>query len=412
MVSEKRNYYKNVSQIEKESEKIITTRMWFSVTGDNKKGSDCYDRTDSSCPPGTVYNDLNLSTIEATLGNALTVLGSWFGTVVENYPTEFYGRKPTLLFNCFIFIAGAAIACTGTSVYTLLIGRFFTGVGVGFSSGVPLVLLAEIATNATRGTITSLHQHVALLKESHHHTALPAHDEGLHNDDHLNETADSTPYSSDKDEPHTVYYDQAREVLVALRDPSHDVDLELKDIIAAVRADAKASAVTWKEVFAYREGFIAGAGLLFFQAITGINAVVSYSTTLFSLAGGVKSGMTTDEQARARRNPEDSTKLSQKKELQEPPGNDIEERSHSRMLDPSSYAAVSNHSSSKQQQDQPTNDNVHNDNNTTNINDDNGGSTSHQLVELTGIKTEIVLKDDHDDGNDHSGDNSSTSLPV
>lgn len=37
------------------------------VTGDNKSGSDCYHGTDSSCPKGTVYNDLNLTTCMTTL---------------------------------------------------------------------------------------------------------------------------------------------------------------------------------------------------------------------------------------------------------------------------------------------------------------------------------------------------------
>lgn len=32
------------------------------VTGDQKNGSFCYDGSDDTCPPGTVFNDINLST--------------------------------------------------------------------------------------------------------------------------------------------------------------------------------------------------------------------------------------------------------------------------------------------------------------------------------------------------------------
>lgn len=32
------------------------------LTGDNSSGSDCYHGKDSSCPTGTIYNDLNLNT--------------------------------------------------------------------------------------------------------------------------------------------------------------------------------------------------------------------------------------------------------------------------------------------------------------------------------------------------------------
>ena len=31
------------------------------VTGDDNKGSHCYDGSDDSCPPGTIYNDINLT---------------------------------------------------------------------------------------------------------------------------------------------------------------------------------------------------------------------------------------------------------------------------------------------------------------------------------------------------------------
>lgn len=34
------------------------------VTGDSTSGSACFHGTDSGCPKGTIYNDLNLSTSE------------------------------------------------------------------------------------------------------------------------------------------------------------------------------------------------------------------------------------------------------------------------------------------------------------------------------------------------------------
>ena len=32
------------------------------VTGDNNSGSDCYHDSDSTCPEGSMYNDINLTT--------------------------------------------------------------------------------------------------------------------------------------------------------------------------------------------------------------------------------------------------------------------------------------------------------------------------------------------------------------
>jgi len=39
------------------------------------------------------------------------------------------------------------------------------------------------------------------------------------------------------------------------------------------------------QVFSYRQGITIGLGLMFFQAMTGINSVIFYSTTIFGLAG-------------------------------------------------------------------------------------------------------------------------------
>ena len=67
-----------------ESSRIIPNSMWFVacliilpsfsfgyvfsclnsclVVGSNNSGGDCYNGSDSSCPAGTIYNDINLTT--------------------------------------------------------------------------------------------------------------------------------------------------------------------------------------------------------------------------------------------------------------------------------------------------------------------------------------------------------------
>lgn len=84
--------------------------------------------------------------------------------MIGSKPSELKGRKFTLLGNNLFFIVGATLACTG-DLYALFIGRFISGLGVGVSSVVPPVLLSEIATSETRGTITTLHQLLLTLGE-------------------------------------------------------------------------------------------------------------------------------------------------------------------------------------------------------------------------------------------------------
>lgn len=69
------------------------------------------------------------------------------------------------------------------------------------------------------------------------------------------------------------------------------VDQELQEILNEVVSsepesrDEKKKDVTWQDVFVYRRSVIIGCGLMFYQAMTGINTVIFYSTSIFSFAG-------------------------------------------------------------------------------------------------------------------------------
>lgn len=147
------------------------------VTGAGNDSEACFNNDDNnsggSCPPGTIYNDLNLSTIETSLATALMIVGAWAGSVFGSYPSELYGRRQTLLINSLFFFLGGALSGSG-NVVAFFIGRILSGVVVwtphfmpldfqtGFGSGVVSclcpVLLSEIASEESRGTITTMHQ--------------------------------------------------------------------------------------------------------------------------------------------------------------------------------------------------------------------------------------------------------------
>ena len=95
--------------------------------------------------------------VEASLATSLVIVGAWIGSLLGSGPSQLYGKRITLLANNAFFIAGAAMSASG-NVYALFIGRFISGLGAGVASGVPSVLLSEIASADTRGTITTLHQ--------------------------------------------------------------------------------------------------------------------------------------------------------------------------------------------------------------------------------------------------------------
>jgi MFS family permease len=77
--------------------------------------------------------------------------------MVGAHPMEKYGRRYTLLVNNSFFIVGAGLTAIG-NLPCLMIGRFISGLGVGVTTVVPPVLLSEISSSATRGTVTTTHQ--------------------------------------------------------------------------------------------------------------------------------------------------------------------------------------------------------------------------------------------------------------
>ena len=96
------------------------------VTGDKNSSSDCYNGDDSSCPAGTIYNDMDLSTMDAQLATSLVVAGAWIGCMLGSKPSEMKGRRWALLANNLFFIIGAVLTALGNKP-SLFVGRFILG---------------------------------------------------------------------------------------------------------------------------------------------------------------------------------------------------------------------------------------------------------------------------------------------
>jgi len=264
------------------------------VTGDAKKGSACFDGTDETCPVGSLYRDLNLSTIEVSLATSLLIVGAWIGCLAASRPSEVYGRKKALLWNNALLILGAGFAASGNAVL-LYIGRFISGLGVGVSSVVVPVLLSELASPENRGIVTTFHQVTltfAILFAGLLGYGLVTYVD--HGWQYLLAFAAVPPalmlaFSSHVPESPKWLVNQGRiedavSVLQMVRPVDHNSVAETDSIIDDSRGDVTSS-VTWAEVFLYKKAVLIGCALTFFQAFTGINSVVYYSTTIFGFAG-------------------------------------------------------------------------------------------------------------------------------
>jgi MFS family permease len=70
-----------------------------------------------------------------------------------------------------------------------------------------------------------------------------------------------------------------------LRPENYNSDAEIQVILDESKKDAQVSTATWAEVFKCKKAVVIGVGLMFFQAATGVNSVIFYSSTIFQLAG-------------------------------------------------------------------------------------------------------------------------------
>ncbi len=83
-----------------------------------------------------------------------TVLGSLVGSI----PTARWGRRKTLIFNGFLFLAGAAGTALAWDFWSFSIFRFIGGVGIGISTIAAPLFIAEISPAKDRGKLTGLFQ--------------------------------------------------------------------------------------------------------------------------------------------------------------------------------------------------------------------------------------------------------------
>src|SRR5579862_903287 len=90
------------------------------------------------------------------MGSALygTVLGSLLG----GWPTDRFGRRPTLLWIGVLYLVSALGTGLAPEVYSFILARFIGGLGIGISTVAAPLYIAEIAPPAIRGRLAGMFQ--------------------------------------------------------------------------------------------------------------------------------------------------------------------------------------------------------------------------------------------------------------
>lgn len=89
---------------------------------------------------------------------AMGLYGTIGGAMFGGIPAERWGRKPTLLWIGLLFLICSVGSALAPSVQVLMFFRFIGGLGVGASSVVAPMYIAEIAPREIRGRLTAMFQ--------------------------------------------------------------------------------------------------------------------------------------------------------------------------------------------------------------------------------------------------------------
>lgn len=208
------------------------------------------------------------------------------------YFCDLVGRKYAMLSLIIPFTAGYLIIIFANSLVMLYVGRFVTGMAGGaFCVSAPMYT-SEIAQKEIRGALGSYFQ--LLLTVGVLFAYILATFTSIMAYTIILAVIPLIFGAVFFFQPETPVYllkkgkeEEARASLLRLRGNKYDVDAEIKDIKAQLEADERNKVPFMKSISkrATKKAFLISFGLMFFQQLSGVNAVIFYTGTIFTDAG-------------------------------------------------------------------------------------------------------------------------------
>jgi MFS transporter, SP family, galactose:H+ symporter len=220
-------------------------------------------------------------------------LGAMFGSIAGGFVADHFGRKRALLVAAGLFIIGALVQSFAPNVPILVFGRLVAGFGVGVAAVAAPLYAAELAPAAQRGRYVSSYQLAITIGifVAYFVNQTLAGPDGWRTmlgvaavPGALLALAVLIAVESPRWFAKVGRREDALRTLVALG-AEHDAEARLAAIAKSLRAEVKTP--SWAEVFAprWRTPLIIGLGLAVLQQLTGINAIIYYSNSIFAAAG-------------------------------------------------------------------------------------------------------------------------------
>ncbi|KAH3756046.1 sugar porter family MFS transporter [Pelomyxa schiedti] len=255
-----------------------------------------YNTAISSPAAGPIVDEFSLSTFQQEVFVSAVLITALFGALCAGFFADKFGRNKVLIFDDFIFATGIVVEVLAPKFWVLIIARFIVGLGIGVASVVVPLMVTEISPKQIRGEIGTMNQLCivlgietayimgAALQEVQYSwramLAIPALFCVTHFFMACILDVETPRWLALKGKIH-----RATRMLKRLR-KSLDITSELKEL-QQVADESNNRNISLKEAFRSLRWrvLVISMGLLFFQQITGNNAIMYYMATFFQDAG-------------------------------------------------------------------------------------------------------------------------------
>jgi MFS transporter, SP family, arabinose:H+ symporter len=106
----------------------------------------------------TIQSLWNLDSTLHGLAISMALWGTVIGSLIGGWPTEYFGRRKTLLWIGILYLLSAFGSALAPEVYSFMISRFIGGLGVGISTVAAPLFISEIAPPKYRGRLAGMFQ--------------------------------------------------------------------------------------------------------------------------------------------------------------------------------------------------------------------------------------------------------------
>nr|XP_056716719.1 solute carrier family 2, facilitated glucose transporter member 8 [Euleptes europaea] len=233
--------------------------------------------------------DLRLDDNQASWFGSIVTLGAAAGGILGGYVVDKVGRKLSLMLCALPYVIGFTIIIAAQSIWMLYVGRLLNGLASGVTSLVVPIYISEVAHSKVRGMLGSCVQLMVVMG------ILAAYVAGTGLEWHWLAVLGSIPpcfllgiMAFMPETPRFLLHQNKRSEAIAalqfLRGPLVDHEWECSEIEANTGEQPQKLGIAELKNPAIYKPFLIGVTLMFFQQVSGINAIMFYAETIFEAA--------------------------------------------------------------------------------------------------------------------------------